>query len=180
MLFQRQGCTANNIQVENNPTTSECFEHQSPTSSQTITTIASINRSNDNEFTLTSAPSHEASVDVTSLIKADVGVGGRGKWRDDGNVVNHISHENLNCNSSRSSSRCTTETLSDRSINCNKEYVSITDHNTDVIHCKNVNIGNMKELNKALMPLTHLSPPTRNSRDGKSCTNGARCEMGVR
>lgn len=181
MLFQRQGCTSN-VQVENNPTTSsEFYEHQSPTSSQTITTIASINRSNDNEFTLTSASPHEASVDVTSLINADVCVGGRRKRWEEENVVNHISHENLNCNSSRSSSRCTTDTLSDRSINCNKNSVSITDHNTDVIHCKkNVNIGNIKELNKALMPLTHLSPPTRESREGKSCTNGARCEMGVR
>lgn len=178
MLFQRQGCTSNNVQAENN-LTSECFEHQSPTSSQTITTIASINRSNDNEFTLTSASSHEASVDM-SLIKPDVGVGGRKERRNDGSVVNHISHENLTC-SSRSSSRCTTETHSDRSINCNKDSVSITDHNTDVIHCKNVHIGNVKELNKALMPLTHLSPPTRGeTHDGKSFTNGARREMGVR
>jgi hypothetical protein len=181
MLFQRQGCATNNVQDENsierNPsTTSECFEHQSPTSSQTITTIASINRSNDNEFTLTSA-SHEASVDMTSLIKADVG--GHGKRHDDGNVVNHISHENFNCNVSRSSSRCTTETRSDRNIDCNKDSVSITDH-TDVIHCKNVNISNMKELNKALIPLTHISPCTRESRDGKSFSNGERCEMGVR
>jgi hypothetical protein len=177
MLFQRQGCTVNSVQVENN---SECFEHQSPTSSQTITTIASINRSNDNEFTLTSASSHEASVDM-SLIKPDVGVGGREKRRNEGNAVNHISHENLNCNSSRSSSRCTTDTLSDRGIHCNKDSVSITDHITDVIHCKNVNIGNVKELNKALMPATHLPPPTRAvSRDGKSFTNGGRCEMGVR
>lgn len=180
-LFQRQGCTTNNVQVESNPpVTSECFEHQSPTSSQTITTIASINRSNDNEFTLTST-SHETPVDVTSLITSDM-VGGHGRRRDDGDAVNHISHENFNCNVSRSSSRCTSETFSDRNINCNKDSVSITDHhqNTDVILCKNVNTNNLKDFNKALTPLTHLSPVTRESRDGKTFSLGVRYELGVR
>lgn len=178
-LFQRQGCTTNNVQVESSPpVTSECFEHQSPTSSQTITTIASINRSNDNEFTLIST-SHETPVDVTSLITSEL-VGGH-RRRDDGDAENHISHENFNCNVSRSSSRCTSETFSDRNINCNKDSVSITDHhNTDVIHCKNVNINNLKELNKTLTPLTHLSPSARESRDGKTFSLGVRYEMGVR
>lgn len=109
-------------------------------------------------------------------------MGGQMRRSDEDVDVNHISHENLNCNSSRSSSRCATDAFSDRNINCNKDSVSITDHNTAVNHCKNVNISNTKELNKALIPLTHLSPSSRSAltRHGKSFSSGARCEMGVR
>jgi hypothetical protein len=158
--------------------TREYAEHQSPTSSQTITTIASINRLSDNEFTLMSA-SRELVTDVTSLIKQnDVDIEGIVGKREEGNEArNHVFHENLKCSgSSRSSSRCTTDTYSDRNINCNKDSVRVTDHTTAVNHCKNVN----KELNKA--PLTHLSPSSRGplTRDGMSILNGARYDKGVR
>lgn len=124
--------------------------------------------------------SRETVADVTSLIMPSGGVGGEGKRQqqnmsetrsDDEIVMNHISPENFN---SRSSGRCTTEARSDRHIDCNKDSVSITDHN----HCKkNVNNSNMKELNKALVPLAHLSPSSRGTvaRDHKSFSNGARC-----
>lgn len=193
MLFQRQGCStsensSNDVHVEI-PTTSTNGQHQSSVTSQTITTVASINRSSDNEFTLVSASSREAIVDVTSLIKSNATsssrtlefVGNEGVRREtSNNVVNHFLHENLNCSmgssnsSSSSSSRCTSETLNERNINCNKVSVSITDHNTDVNSCKNVNISKMKELNKALIPLTHSKPSST------TLTNGLRCETGVR
>lgn len=172
--------TSHNSINGNLSATSECFEHQSPTSSQTITTIASINRLNDNEFTLTSA-SRETVADVTSSIKpngrrVELEVGHCERVETDDDDMNH----NLNC--SRRSSRCTTDTRSDRNINCNKDSVSITDHKFEAVkHCKNVvNISNMKEPNKALMPLTHLSPASRISDGGANILNGARCEMGVR
>lgn len=162
-------------------------ELKPPISSQTITTIASINRSSDNEFTLMSA-SRETFADVTSLIKPNgkeqlIGVVVDGEQRlgiatrcDD----DEVSHVNLVYNSSRSRSRCTTR--SDRNVNCNKDFVSITDHNTAVNCCKNVNISNTKELNKALTPLTHLASSSRDtsSCNGKYFVADARCEMGVR
>jgi hypothetical protein len=166
----------------------ETSQHQSPTSSLTITTIASINRSNDNEFTLASS-SHESEADMKSLIKQNVradtmGDGNRHQnepKNDDGNFALRVSHENLNCSSSESSSRCTTQTNSERNINCNKNSVSITDHLTDVNHCKNVNNSNTREINK-LTPITHLPPTTFDvtTRDGQNFINGARYEMGVR
>lgn len=199
ILFQRPATSSIHVEIPiDNPSTShnsingnlsatsEYFEHQSPTSSQTITTIASINRLNDNEFTLTSA-SRETVADVTSLIKQNcgaveieaLGIGDADEVQSDDENVD-ICRNNLNCNS-RSSSRCTTDTRSTRNINCNKDSVSITDHKLEAVkHCKNVvNISNMKELNKALIPLTHLSPSSRNG-GGTSILNGVRCEMGVR
>lgn len=191
ILFQRQSRNPNNVQVEipfdnsspsnnsingNSSMTSECSEHQSTTSSQTITTIASINRLNDNEFTLMSA-TRETAADGTSLIKqngrSDItrSEGKRRNVNEDENIMNQISHENLNCSSSGS-----------RNINCNKDYVSVMDHNTAVNHCKNVNISNTKELNKALIPLAHLSPSQRNTltRGERTFHDDTRCEMGIR
>lgn len=203
ILFQRQTRNSNIVQVEipidnsltsnnlingNSSLTTEYPEHQSTTSSQTITTIASINRLSDNEFTLMSASS-ETSADVTSLIKQNgrlelTGRGGgiRNGRDEDLEIVTHISHENLNCNSRRSSSRCIVETCSDRNINWNDDSVSITDHKIAEKHCKNVNISNTKELNKALIPIVHLSPSSRETvtRNGSSFHGGVRCEMGIR
>lgn len=192
MLFQRQSHITNNVQVEipidNSSTSTNSIsghssassEHQSPTSSQTITTIASINRLSDNEFTLMSA-SRETVADVSSLINAsgrgmDVGGGKRQDVSDVGHVMNQIS----NCSSSRSSVRCTSERFIDRSSSCNKESVSITDHGS-VNRCKNVNISNTKELNKALTPIAHLPPSSRVSLtcDERSIF-GVRRETGVR
>lgn len=194
ILFQRQ-CrnNPNTIQVEipvdnSSPSnisthgnssvnvTSEFSEHQSSTSSQTITTIASINRLNDNEFTLMSA-SREMVADVTSLIKQNGRLditGSEGKRRnfndDDADIMNQISHEKLNISGSES-----------RNINCNKDYVSVMDHNTALNHCKNVNISNTNELNKALIPIAHLSPSRDTlKRDERNFLDGARCEKGVR
>jgi hypothetical protein len=202
MLLQRQSRSANNVHVEipfgnsssshslanNSPSlaTNDFAGNQSPTSSQTITTIASINRSSDNEFTLMSA-SRETVNDATSLIKQNGrpivvgdGCGSEGNEANnhESSVVHKIFHDNLKCNSSRSSSRCPTETLSDRNINCN---VRITDHNAAVNHCKNVNISNTKELNK-LIPFPHLAPSSRGpmARDGGEFVGGVRCEMGRR
>lgn len=161
ILFQRQGSTIRNVQVEipiislstsnnsingNLSATSECSEHQSPTSSQTITTIASISRSNDNEFTV---------VDATSLItehgKVEF-VGGDGKQQD----LNR-SNNDLNC--SRSSIRYPLENSSDRI-----DFVRLTEL------CKNVN--------KSLTPIAQLPPLSRDTlvQNGKV----ARCVMGVR
>jgi hypothetical protein len=192
MLFQRQSSSADNVQVGipmNHPTLSnnlinsnssmagECAEHQSPTTPQTITTIASINRLDDNEFTLMSA-ARETVTDVTSLInrndRENLGIGGRGG--EVSGLKSHVFHENLKCNRSSSSS----ETHSDRSIHCSKVSVRLTDHTKHVNHCKNVNSSNAKDLNKA--PLAHLSPSSRNlvPRDGTCFVNGVGCKMGVR
>ena len=173
--------TSNNLINGYSSLTTEHPEHQSTTSSQTITTIASINRLSDNEFTLMSASS-ETTVDVTSLINQNgrldlTGRNGIRMGRDeDLEIMTHISHENLNCNS-RNSSRC-----SDRNINWNDDSVSITDHKIAEQHCKNVNISNTKELNKALIPIVHLSPSSREAltRGGSSFLGSVRCEMGIR
>lgn len=181
---------SNDSMNANSSAASDCSGYQSPTSSQTITTIASINRWNDNEFTLMSA-SRETAADMTTLITQNGRVENEGvdKARRDGNkapqfgdAMNQTSHENFNCNSSRSSGTCTSDTYNDRSISCNKNSVSIMDHSTAVNNCKNVNISNTKELNKALIPLTHLPPPSRDAltRNGITFLNGVRCEMGVR
>lgn len=197
MLFQRQSHITNNVQVEIpidnsststnsiNDNSSATSEHQSPTSSQTITTIASINRLSDNEFTLMSA-SRETVADVSSLInpsgRTDVEDGSEKRRDVIGHVMNQISHEHLSCSSSsssRSSVRCTSERFNDRSSNCNKESVSITDHGT-VNRCKNVNISNTKELNKALTPIAHLKPLSRGSLTCDGSIFGVRRETGVR
>jgi hypothetical protein len=203
MLLQRQSRSANSVHAEipfgnsssshslanGSPSlaTSDFAGNQSPTSSQTITTIASINRSSDNEFTLMSA-SRETATDATSLIKQNgrpivigdgCGIEGNEANNHESSVVHKIFHDNLKCNSSRSSSRCPTEATSDRSINCN---VRVTDQNAAVKnHCKNVNISNTKELNK-LIPFPHLAPSLRGplARDGGAFVGGARCEMGIR
>lgn len=194
ILFQRQRRNSNSVQVEipidnasnslingNSSLTTEHPEHQSTTSSQTITTIASINRLSDNEFTLMSASS-ETTADVTTLIKPNGRLdltmrdGIRMGRDEDFEIMTQISHENLNCNSRRSSSRC-----SDRNNNnWNENPVSITDHKIAEQHCKNVNISNSKELNKALIPIAHLSPRGRLTRNESSYLGGARCEMGIR
>jgi len=230
ILFQRQ--TRNgNVHIEEihasdgaSNAESATIEHQSPSSSQTITTIASINRLDDNEITqpattttttTTTSPSltHDMATEVTSLISqngslqfADSNANEqqqqqqrrRQENHNDENVVNHFSHETLNWNnnSSRSSIRCTTAaataaTHSDRTamIICNKENssVSFTDHNNaaDNVHCINVNISNMTELNKALMSnsqlsTTSLSLKASQLRDGHFLTNDGRCESGIR
>lgn len=195
ILFQRQSRNLSSVQVEipiensltssnlingNSSLTTEYPEHQSTTSSQTITTIASINRLSDNEFS--SMPtSSETVADVTSLIKPNSTVRLELTGRDGYGVEKDfdiISHENLNCNNSRrSSSRCITETRSDRNINRDEDSVSITDHKKAENHCKNVNISNTNELNKALISIVHSSPSLRDTLSG---SNGKRCEMGVR
>lgn len=191
ILFQRQNCNPNNVQCEilidnssppnnsingNSSVTSECSEHQSTTSSQTITTIASINRLNDNEFTLMST-SRETAADVTSLIKqigrldTEKSEDERHNMNEDAEIMNQISHEKLNTSSRES-----------RNINCNKDYVSVMDHNTAVNHCKNVNISNTIELNKVLIPIAHSSPSQRDTltRDERPFFDGIKCGMGVR
>lgn len=201
MLFQRQSRNLNSVQAEipiansltsnnlingNSSLTTEYPEHQSTTSSQTITTVASINRLSDNEFTLMSESS-ETTADVTSLIKqSGRSLTGRDVTRmgtdEDLEIMTHISHENLNRNSRRSSTRCIIETCSDRNINWNEDSASITDHKIAESQCKNVNISNTKEHNKALMPIVHLSPSSRETlrRNGSSFLGGVRCEMGIR
>lgn len=217
MHFQRQNPTSNteNVQVEipiesnlsaiinermngitSSPATNECSQHQSPASSKTITTIASINRLDDNEFSLRVAASqnstHETVADVTSLITSN-GIGiedcrmEHRRHEIDGNVVNHFSHETLNCStSSRSSSRCKPHSDSTMII-CNKDYVvSIMDQATTADeHCKNVNNSNTKELNKAPTLSSHQTASSRvtNQRDTIFVSinhDGGRCEMGVR
>lgn len=100
-----------------------------------------------------------------------------------GNVINDTSDGMFNCNTfSSSNSRFTNEIHSRRAFSCNKENsVSIMDHNTDVNHCKNVNMCNISELNKNLTSLVHLSSPhSTSSCEALQCSEGDRCEIDVR
>lgn len=220
MIFQRQGCSSSNssfienqanindnerVEVEmttgssmslrsnSSSMANECFRFQSPTSSQTITTIASINRLSDDELTSMSQTQDVSStmiLDGRSLIKEM----SRSRCQIEPteerggyvNVINDMSDEKFNCNTIRSSnSRCTSEIHSGRDFSCNKdgESVSIMDHNADVNQCKNVN-NSINELNKALTSLVHLSPPSSSCEtlkcDDRPFLNGDRCEIGVR
>jgi hypothetical protein len=236
MIFQRQECSSDNsifiddnanssnerVQVEmmtagnsmslqNNSSSisNECFRYQSPTTSQTITTIASINRLSDDEMTsmsqsqdttTTSSSSFSSStmiLDGRSLIKEmtkmNENIEGDNNWsreleNQNGyvNVINDNSDEKFNCNTIRSSnSRCTSEIHRSRNFSCNEENsVSIMDHNADVNQCKNVN-SSINELNKTLTSLVHLSPSKSSScetlkYDDRLLMNDDRCEIGVR
>lgn len=94
-----------------------------------------------------------------------------------------------------SDSRCTSFT--DRHNNCNKifdhQQKQPKHHNhhqasnidnargsEENIECKNVNISNMTELNKALMSNSHVSTLPRSTQTRASFLDRDRCEMGIR
>lgn len=199
-----------------NVSTTEYMQlNQSPTSSQTITTIASINRPDDNESTSLTLHSDKY---IPSLIKLNetakesrITIAGVHQNVDaikchKNNKKVHHKDITLNCNNSSSnrsscsnniengssSSRCTSFT--DRLNNCNE----IFDHHQNYhqlnkaskidnveecernIECKNVNISNMTELNKALMSNSHVSTFPRSTQTRASFLDRDRCEMGIR
>lgn len=199
-IFQRQACSSNSssfidpqhqlhqleVEFSSDISNPSMMRHSSPaSSSQTITTIASINRSCDNEFSLASSQSlHEdgGSVSRSSmildgrlLIRASqrttdaVGDAERGsivghqRYESFGGhltVMNDTLDEKFNCNTSSSSKNRFTNDIHTRrkEFSCNKEEsVSIMDHNTDASHCKNVNMCSISELNKNLTSLAHSS-----------------------
>lgn len=183
--FQRQTNQTENVQVEipiddsnitndtHTSVTTEYLQHQSPTSSQTITTIASINRPDDNDCAVAS--------DVSSLIKLN-----EMQQQCQQNFENSRSrrqlertHEGLNNNSnsnrSRSSSRCRNICIKD--FDHHQQQHSTID---DIRECKNVNISNMTELNKALMTNSHMLTLPRSPQARASFLDRDRCEMGVR
>ncbi|KAG5670639.1 hypothetical protein PVAND_000887 [Polypedilum vanderplanki] len=201
---QHQNASSNNIvQVEipidestlindanvSNSSTNNATEYvhtnQSPTSSQTITTIASINRPDDNDI-----------ADVTSLIRI--------------NEMTRVQHENETEESNSSSSRCrinyvsssnssSSSSNSSNSSRCNNDRhntlcnnkITLDHHRHHMINneniividdkCKNVNIGNMMEINKALMSNSHhtMTLP-RCTQQRASFLNRENCELGVR
>ncbi|KAL7025160.1 hypothetical protein ACKWTF_013371 [Chironomus riparius] len=175
--------------------------HQSPTSSssQTITTIASINRPDDNDNALSMILPR----DVTSFIKinemtAKCHRNSTKKSQNEDVTVNCNSRNKIsNCSSSNnniesSDSRCTS--YIDRHSNCNKDFDHHNHHHVNRaskidnvkgsedynIECKNVNISNMTELNKALMSNSHVSTLPRSTQTRASFLDRDRCEMGIR
>lgn len=206
MIFQRQECSSNNssfidddnmnsnnerVQVEmmttagnsmslqNNSSSvsNECFRYQSPTTSQTITTIASINRLSDDEMTsmsqsqdTTTATATSSSSSLTmildgrSLIKEmarmnlENNIEGDISWRRESenqngyvNVINDSSDEKFNCNTIRNSnSRCTSEIHSSRNFSCNKDE----DENPIVsIMDHNADVNQCKNVNSSINEL---------------------------
>lgn len=175
--------------------------HQSPTSSssQTITTIASINRPDDNDNAL----SMTLQRDVTSLVrinemtaKCHRNLTKKSSQQDEDAAVNCNNNSRIksSCSNSieSSDSRCTS--YIDRHNNCNKDFDHHNYHQVNRaskidnvkgseeynIECKNVNISNMTELNKALMSNSHVSTLPRSTQTRASFLDRDRCEMGIR
>lgn len=166
--------------------------HQSPTSSssQTITTIASINRPDDNDNAL----SMTLQRDVTSLVRINEMTA-----KCHRNMTKKSQHEDatVNCNNSRIKSSCSNSIESSDSrctSYCNKDFDHHNYHQINraskidnvkgseeySIECKNVNISNMTELNKALMSNSHVSTLPRSTQTRASFLDRDRCEMGIR
>lgn len=149
--------------------------HQSPTSSQTITTIASINRPDESNAL--------SNCDVSSLIRLNGGESFRQHEHDNTDIVGiHIALNNgNNCSRasrfSNDSSRC--KSFSDRHNVCIKEPHD--HHQQHARECKNVNIST--ELNKALMSTPHLSTTHAMTLPRNVSTrllHHDRCEMAIR
>lgn len=121
------------------------------------------------------------------------------KKSQNGDVTVNCNSRNKNsCSSSNnnniesSESRCTS--YIDRHNNCNKDFDHHNHHHVNRaskidnvngseeynIECKNVNISNMTELNKALMSNSHVSTLPRSTQTRASFLDRDRCEMGIR
>lgn len=184
--------------------------NQSPTSSQTITTIASINRPNDNDNALSAS---NVVVDVMSLIRLNetkmqrcvngVDHDDNDDGDDDGaattnayinssrcrNYINYNNNNNVSCSESSSSSKCTSYSNkhfdhhknNNSNSNNNRHHRITKTDNEQNDKCKNVNISNMTELNKALVSKTHLSMTMpRCTQPRASILDRDRCEIGIR
>lgn len=200
LQFQRQQSSVQvEIPIDNdqNPcnssdeatTSSTCIGylgHPSPTSSQTITTIASINRPDESNAL--------SNCDVSSLIRLNGSDSFRQQQQqhesDNTDIVGiHIALNNgNNCSRasrfSNDSSRC--KSFSDRHNVCIKESHDHHQHrpydtSSDARECKNVNIST--ELNKALMSTPHLSTTHALTLPRNVSTRANlhdRCEMAIR
>jgi hypothetical protein len=166
------------------------LQHQSPatsSSSQTITTIASINRTADAVDLSTSSS--------TIMLDQEMQNADRMNISSNSSSRSNGSSNNCNRNKVRSSSRCR-NICKDFDHQTQLKSTQNQVHNTidDIRECKNVNISNIKELNKALMFSSHVSSsstlPRRSSNNNtvvshirassSTFDDSDRCEMGIR
>lgn len=194
MIFQRQGCSSTNSSfIDNNSSTQQQLQqleaelsssnisrtmirHQSPTtSSQTITTIASINRSSDNEFTLTSSQSlHESGnasrppsamiLDGRSLIR-EIRASQHCQMDDASSSVYVAGNQRVEC-SVGGHETVINDTL-DEKFNCNTSSSSKSRFTND-IHTRSREFSCNKEESVSIMD---------HKTDASSCKNVNMCSM---